>query len=86
MRAANVIYETPEGRPIWTLRPLQVLATLILALVALAVVLTGPIVTAVARPLGVGSPPGTTGTSPTGPCCSSWSSPCSRCCSTRLPT
>jgi membrane protein len=59
MRAANVIYETPEGRPIWKLRPLQVLVTLImvviLALVALAVVLTGPIVTAVAQPLGVGS-------------------------------
>jgi membrane protein len=59
MRASNVIYETPEGRPIWKLRPLQVLVTLImvvlLALVALAVVLTGPIVTAVAKPLGVGS-------------------------------
>jgi membrane protein len=59
MRAANVIYETPEGRPIWKLRPLQVLVTLImvvlLALVALAVVLTGPIVTAVAQPLGIGS-------------------------------
>jgi membrane protein len=59
MRAANVIYERPEGRPIWRLRPLQVLVTLImtvlLALVALAIVLTGPIVTAVAQPLGVGS-------------------------------
>jgi membrane protein len=58
-RAANVIYETPEGRPIWKLRPLQVLVTLImvvlLALVALAIVLTGPIVTAVAQPLGIGS-------------------------------
>ncbi len=59
MRAANVIYETPEGRPIWKLRPLQVLVTLImvvlLALVALALILTGPIVTAVAQPLGVSS-------------------------------
>lgn len=59
MRAANVIYETPEGRPIWKLRPLQVLVTLImvvlLALVALAIVLTGPMVTAVAQPLGIGS-------------------------------
>jgi membrane protein len=59
MRAANVIYETPEGRPIWKLRPLQVLVTLImvvlLALVAVALVLTGPIVTAVAAPLGIGS-------------------------------
>jgi membrane protein len=59
MRASNVIYETPEGRPIWKLRPLQVLVTLImvglLALVALALVLTGPIVTAVAQPLGISS-------------------------------
>jgi membrane protein len=57
MRASNVIYETPEGRPIWKLRPLQVLVTFVmvvlLALVALAIVLTGPIVTAVAKPLGV---------------------------------
>ncbi len=58
MRACNVIYETPEGRPIWKLRPLQMLVTLVmlvlLVLVALALVLTGPIVTAVAGPLGVG--------------------------------
>jgi membrane protein len=58
MRASNVIYETPEGRPIWKLRPLQMLVTLVmlvlLVLVALALVLTGPIVTAVAGPLGVG--------------------------------
>jgi membrane protein len=59
MRAANVIYETPEGRPFWKLRPLQILVTLLmlvlLALVALALVLTGPVVTAVAGPLGIGS-------------------------------
>src|SRR6202161_1908752 len=58
MRASNVIYETPEGRPIWKLRPLQMLVTLVmlvlLVLVALALVLTGPIVSAVAGPLGVG--------------------------------
>jgi membrane protein len=59
MRAANIVYETPEGRPFWKLRPLQILVTLVmlvmLALVAVALVLTGPIVTAVAGPLGVGS-------------------------------
>lgn len=58
MRASNVIYETPEGRPFWKLRPLQVLITLVMLvliiLVALALVLTGPIVTAVAGPLGIG--------------------------------
>jgi membrane protein len=59
MRAANVIYETPEGRPFWKLRPLQLAVTVamvaLLAFVALALVLTGPIVHAVAGPLGIGS-------------------------------
>jgi membrane protein len=27
MRASNVIYETPEGRPFWKLRPLQIAVT-----------------------------------------------------------
>jgi membrane protein len=57
MRASNVIYETPEGRPFWKLRPLQIAVTLamiiLLALVALGLVLTGPIVDAVAGPIGV---------------------------------
>jgi membrane protein len=58
MRASNVIYETPEGRPFWKLRPLQIAVTLILivmtAVLALALVLTGPVVNAVAQPLGIG--------------------------------
>jgi membrane protein len=58
MRASNVIYETPEGRPFWKLRPLQILVTLVMiilmAIVALGLVLTGPIVDAVAGPIGVG--------------------------------
>jgi membrane protein len=57
MRASNVIYETPEGRPFWKRRPLQVLVTLVMliALVAvtLALVLTGPVVRSVAAPLGI---------------------------------
>src|SRR5919112_1296036 len=59
MRASNIVYETPEGRPFWKLRPLQILVTLVmvllLAFVALAIVLTGPIVDAVAKPLGIGT-------------------------------
>jgi membrane protein len=59
MRASNVIYETPEGRPIWKLRPLQMLVTLVMvllmAVVALGLVLTGPIVDAVAKPIGLSS-------------------------------
>jgi membrane protein len=57
IRASNVIYETPEGRSIWKLRPLQLLVTLtmmlLLAVLALALVLTGPVVKAVAEPIGV---------------------------------
>jgi membrane protein len=57
IRASNVIYETREGRPFWKLRPLQLLMTLIvvllLAVMAIGVVLTGPIVSDVADPIGV---------------------------------
>ncbi len=59
IRASNVIYETPEGRPFWKLRPLQILVTLtmivLLVVIALSLALTGPIVDAVAGPIGVGS-------------------------------
>ena len=36
MRAANVVYETPEGRPFWKLRPLQLLVTLVMILMLAA--------------------------------------------------
>jgi membrane protein len=56
-RACNVIFETPEGRPFWKLKPQQMLVTLVtlilLICVAGALVLTGPVVSAVASPLGV---------------------------------
>lgn len=58
MRASNDIYETEEGRPFWKLRPLQIVVTLILivmmALLAVGLVMTGPIVNAIAGPLGIG--------------------------------
>jgi membrane protein len=57
MRASNVIYETPEGRAFWKLRPLQMAVTLamivLVALLALGLVLTGPVVEAVANPIGL---------------------------------
>ena len=57
-RAMNAIYETDEGRPFWKLRPLQLAVTLLLvvmvAVVALSLILTGPVVDAVAGPLGIG--------------------------------
>ena len=59
MRASNVVWETPEGRKFFKLKPLQIFVTLLmillLALVLLSVILTGPIVDAVARPLGISS-------------------------------
>jgi membrane protein len=57
MRASNIIFETPEGRSFWKLRPLQLAVTLVMilmmALLALGLVLTGPIVAAIADPLGL---------------------------------
>jgi membrane protein len=59
-RASNVIYEVREGRPFWKLRPLQLLITLVMVLmiaaVTLAIVLTGPVVEALAEPLGIADP------------------------------
>jgi membrane protein len=56
--AANVIYEVEEGRPFWKLKPLQVAVTLVVillaAFVALALVLTGPVVGALGSSLGIG--------------------------------
>jgi membrane protein len=57
MRASNIIYETPEGRSFWKLRPLQLLVTLamivLMTVLALGLVLTGPLVDAVAGPIGL---------------------------------
>ena len=58
MRASNVIYEVEEGRSIIKLRPLQMLVTLVgvvlLALVLVAVVVTGPVATQVGSAIGAG--------------------------------
>lgn len=58
-RGMNRIYEVAEGRPIWKLRPLQLLLTLVLvvlvAAVALALVLTGPAAQSVGDVIGLGS-------------------------------
>ncbi len=59
MRATNAIYDVQEGRPFWKLRPLQVLVTVLgslgLALVLIAVVVTGPLARGVGDAIGVGS-------------------------------
>jgi membrane protein len=59
MRASNIAYEVDEGRPIWKLRPLQMVVTLVMVLLlamgALAVVITGPLADAVGSAIGIGS-------------------------------
>jgi len=57
IRASNVIYEVEEGRPFWKLRPLQLAVTVVLvislALVFLALVLSGPVAAAVGDAIGL---------------------------------
>jgi membrane protein len=57
IRASNVIYEVEEGRPFWRLRPLQLGVTLIMlmavALVFLALVLSGPLAESVGEAIGL---------------------------------
>lgn len=58
-RAMNRIYEVGEGRPIWKLRPIMLVLTLVVivlaALVAGALVVTGPAADAIGNALGIGS-------------------------------
>ena len=58
IRASNAIYEVEEGRPFWKLRPLQVAITvamvLLLALVAISIVVTGPLARSVGDVIGLG--------------------------------
>ncbi|MEV0995241.1 YihY/virulence factor BrkB family protein [Nonomuraea sp. NPDC050202] len=57
IRAGNVIYDIEEGRPFWKLTPLRlaltVLTTVLLAVGAIAVTLTGQLAEAVGAALGV---------------------------------
>jgi membrane protein len=57
-RAANVVYETPEGRKVWKLKPLQLLVTLIgilfAAVIVSLLVLSGPVVDAIGSAIGIG--------------------------------
>ncbi|WGW11731.1 YihY/virulence factor BrkB family protein [Saxibacter everestensis] len=57
-RAMNRIYETDEGRPVWKLRPVQLLITLVIViLIAIAGILlavSGPVAQAIGDALGLG--------------------------------
>ena len=56
--ASNKIYEVEEGRPFWKLKPLQLLVTFVcislVAVTALALVVSGPLATAVGDAIGLG--------------------------------
>ncbi len=58
-RGMNRIYEIDEGRPVWKLRPMMLLVTLVTivlaAAVALSLVITGPAAEAVGNAIGLGS-------------------------------
>jgi membrane protein len=58
-RASNAIYEVPEGRPFWKLRPMQLIVTVVmiflLAACAIAVVVTGPVAQQLGDVVGAGS-------------------------------
>ena len=58
-RAMNRMYSIPEGRPVWKLRPTQLLVTVIVVVLvilgALILVSTGPIVEQIANSIGIGS-------------------------------
>ncbi len=60
-RAMNRIYEIDEGRPFWKLKPQQLLVTVItlvlVAVVALILVVSGPVTRAIGDTLGLGTLP-----------------------------
>ncbi|WP_156253495.1 YihY/virulence factor BrkB family protein [Pseudactinotalea terrae] len=57
-RAMNRMYEVPEGRPIWKLRPIMYALTIamliLIALVGVILVLSGPVAQAIGEAIGVG--------------------------------
>jgi len=59
IRASNRIYESPEGRPFYKLRPLQIgvtfLMLVLLAVSVAAIVVTGPVTNRVGQAIGLGN-------------------------------
>jgi membrane protein len=58
-RAMNRVYEIREGRPVWKLRPVMLLVTLVsvvlVALVLLGLIVSGPVAQSVGNVIGLGS-------------------------------
>ncbi|MEJ3744743.1 YihY/virulence factor BrkB family protein [Actinomycetes bacterium KLBMP 9797] len=63
-RASNAIYAVEETRPFWKLRPLQLLITaaslVLLAIVAVILIVSGPVTDAIGNALNIGDAPKTT--------------------------
>jgi membrane protein len=59
MRASNVVYDVPEGRPLWKTTPIRLAVTLVMLVLlvasALIVVVTGALAARVGHALGIGS-------------------------------
>jgi membrane protein len=59
MRASNVVYDVPEGRPLWKTTPIRLGVTLVMLVMlvasALIVVVTGGLAARVGHALGIGS-------------------------------
>ncbi|WP_019632381.1 YihY/virulence factor BrkB family protein [Actinomadura atramentaria] len=59
MRASNAVYDVPEGRPIWKTLPIRIAVTVItlvlLAALAVAVVVSGPLAERAGDLIGLGS-------------------------------
>jgi membrane protein len=59
MKASNVIYEVEEGRKFWKLKPLQIAVTTVImimtAIIAISIVVTGPVAQRVGDIVGAGS-------------------------------
>ena len=57
-RASNAVYGVEEGRPFWKLKPIQIgmtlVALILVTLVALGLVVSGPVASAVGNALGIG--------------------------------
>ncbi|MFT2815947.1 YihY/virulence factor BrkB family protein [Leifsonia sp. A12D58] len=57
-RAMNRIYDVPEGRPFWKLRPVQLVVTIVeiilVLIMLLLVIVSGPVTTAIGNALGIG--------------------------------
>ena len=73
IRAANSIYDVPEGRPIWKILPIRLGVTVVvgvlIALAAMSIVFTGKFAEQVGGRIGLAKQRCRSGTSPSGRSC-----------------